>query len=66
LTNIFIAGHWDKCKKKSDLKKRKQMTIAESLTCPKETTSDASVDIDSDMPDNVGDDLESYTADIDV
>ncbi len=42
------------------------MTIVESLTCPKETTSDASVDIDSDMPDNVGVDLESYIADIDV
>ncbi len=42
------------------------MTIAESLTCPKETTSAASVDIDSDMPDNVGVDRQSYTADIDV
>jgi hypothetical protein len=45
------------------VKKRKQMTIAESLTCAKETISAPSVDIDNDMPD---DDLQSYTADIDV
>lgn len=36
------------------------MTIAESFTCAKETISAASVDID------LSDDLQSYTADIDV
>ena len=50
----------------SDSKKTKQMTITESLASAKELETTSAASLDTDMPDDLGVDLQSHTTDIDV